>query len=453
MSTTINGVIFNMKSLYPVVAHRNISNEEIGTDTTFITNMGYSGLIITVTGFETTLAKYDEVIGEFMKPGDQILGYRSGWQLSVHSTQLIPELSNGIVDNWFPYELLMITSTPYRESSSEITRPKTISTNNQEWSADDSSNDIETDGNVNAVPDIKITGGAVGSLYDRIRSGFTDTDTTIYSLTSDIWTLKKTYTFLSGLSIKYTLDSIGLDLAEDNNSSSVYGKATYQAASLNGGVETDVPGGSWFTGSNDFASFSIADLNIECAGDELLTVRFYMKCGSSISTMRMRNLDINILYYKKNICTNPKIYNISDPSVKSEGCNELDPDAIIYINIDGSGTFEYGDDLSNTKYIDACWAEQDTTYDSVDNELDIADDGYLEYRIDLTHPITGIPVLTSQIDITAGTPTIQISTDGVTWYDIDTAIVDDVDTEYELDSSSLSLKGLTLFYLKWFHER
>lgn len=448
MSTTINGVVFNMNSLHPVVTHRNIINEELGTDTTFITNTGYSGIVIKITGFETTLEKYDDVIAEFMKPGDQILGYRSGWQLSVHSTQLIPLLSHGIVDNWFPYELLMVTNTPYRESSSELTKTKTITTNNQEWSADNSSNDIDTDGNVDTKPDIKIIGGAVGSSYDRVRFGFADTDTTIYSSAGGAWSLKKTYIFSGGLSIKYILDTIGLDLAEDNHSSIVYGKATYQAVSLNSGVETDVPGGSWSTGSNDFTPFSVSNLNIECAGNELLTVRFYMRCGST-STMRMRNLDINVLYYKKNICTDPKIYNISDPSVKLEGCNELDPDAIIYINTDGSGTFEYGDDLSTTKYVDACWAEQNTTYDAVDDELDIADDGYLDYRIDLTHPITGIPVLTSQLNITTGTPTIQISTDGVTWYDIDTAIVDDVDTEYELDSSSLSLKGLTIFYLRF----
>ena len=57
------------------------------------------------------------------------------------------------------------------------------------------------------------------------------------------------------------------------------------------------------------------------------------------------------------------------------------------------------------------------------------------------------------IDITAGTPTIQIAADNAdspdTYYDIDTAIVDNVYTLYELDNvANLSLKGKTVFWIK-----
>lgn len=155
--TTINGVTFNLKSLRPIATHRNVPIEQPGSDTNFISDMGYKGLVLRLVGWETTLATYDDVIAEFMKTGAQTLIFRTGWQYSVHSAQLAPELLSGFPDNYFPYGLVLLTSTPYRESTSETTRSKTITTNNQEWSADDSANDIDTSGNVDAVPDIQVT--------------------------------------------------------------------------------------------------------------------------------------------------------------------------------------------------------------------------------------------------------------------------------------------------------
>lgn len=168
--TTINDVTFNMKTLEPVSTHRNIPNEEPGSDESFFTDMGYTGLTLRITGFEKTLAKYDEVINEFMKPGAHTFVYRTGWQFTVYSTRLVPLLGMGIVDNFFPYELVMLTSNPYREATSETTRTKTVTTNNQEWTQDDSANDIDTDGSVDAIPDIQATSS--------------ETETALYSQTS-----------------------------------------------------------------------------------------------------------------------------------------------------------------------------------------------------------------------------------------------------------------------------
>ena len=168
--TTINAVTFNMKTLEPVGTHRNVPNEEIGTDESFISDMGYTGLVLRMTGYEKTLAKYDEVINEFMKQGGHALVYRTGWQFTVYSTQLVPLLDIGIVDNFFPYELMMLTSNPYRESTTETPRTKTITTNPQSWSQDNSANDIDTDGSVDAVPDIKITAsGSTNILISQLE--------------------------------------------------------------------------------------------------------------------------------------------------------------------------------------------------------------------------------------------------------------------------------------------
>lgn len=147
----------------------------------------------------------------------------------------------------------------------------------------------------------------------------------------------------------------------------------------------------------------------------------------------------------------PQVYNTADTTVKVNVANLLLCGSVYKINTDGTGTIDYDDDFTNEKWnIDG--VSSGVTHDEVNDELDIADDGYLYYRVDTKNTITGIPTLTTQILKTAGTSTIQIAADSGgspdTWYDITTPIVDDVDTVYDLDSSSLSLKGLTKFYFR-----
>jgi len=147
----------------------------------------------------------------------------------------------------------------------------------------------------------------------------------------------------------------------------------------------------------------------------------------------------------------PQIYNTADTTVKVNPANLMLCGAVYQINTDGTGTAEYDDDFTNEKWkIDSTYSG--VTHDEGNNELDIADDGYLYYPVDTKNPITGVPTLTAQINTTAGIPTIQIAADSAgspdTWYDITTPIVDDVETVYDLDSTSLHLKGLTKFYYR-----
>ena len=446
--TTINGVTFNMKTLEPVGTHRNVPNEGIGTDESFITDMGYTGLIMRMTGYEKTLAKYDEVINEFIKPGAHTLVYRTGWQFTVYSTQYVPMLDVGIVDNFFPYELTMLTSNPYRESTTETTRTKTITTNNQEWDEDDFNWDIDTDGSVDAVPDIQVTGGAVGATFGR-EGGFlnTETDATEFGTNSESWVLQETYTYTANANRGWILDTVGCKVKSTGGVSTGYAKFTYTAASLNAGAETDVPGGSFSQyGSSWSALQSVTDLNIVCAGNEDLVVKLYCTSSSSAQTGSSKDQNIKRGTTRKYTCTSPVIYNTADTTVKSEVANEIELDTIVRINTDGTGTVVYADDFTTDKYLDAAFIHEDETYDDPNNELDFADNGYLTYKTDVKYPITGIPTLTAYINIISGTPTIQISSDGSTWYNITTTIVDLLTTIYELDCSSLSLKGRTEFY-------
>lgn len=144
------------------------------------------------------------------------------------------------------------------------------------------------------------------------------------------------------------------------------------------------------------------------------------------------------------------VYNTADTGVKCNVTNDMLLGSIHRINEDNTGTVQYTDNFTTAKYIGDYTALLNVTHDTTNDELDIADDGYIYYTIDTKYPITGIPTLTSTINITAGTPTIQISSNGSTWYNIDTAIVDDTSTIYTLDNAvNLQLDGLTVFYFRF----
>ena len=144
------------------------------------------------------------------------------------------------------------------------------------------------------------------------------------------------------------------------------------------------------------------------------------------------------------------VYNIADTTVKCSIINSILEGATHRINVDGTGSVDYDDDFDTDKCLVNNEGMLGITHDSVNDEIDIADDGYIFWKCDTKYPVTGIPTLTACIDNTAATlPTIQISSDGSTWYDITDVVVDNVKTVYELDSSSLTLDGLSLFYWRF----
>ena len=667
--TTINGVTFNMKNLRVVAVHRNSVSEQPGSDTNFITDMGYDGLVLRMEGHEKTLATYDSVISEFMKSGEQTLVYRTGWQFTVYSVQLTPELIEGIVDNYFPYDLILYTSTPYRESTTLDCRAKGITTNNQEWSAGDypchnllsnwsledwssgtssapdewvnsglaaiardtkhkygsysakltpnattdylyhslddptsyrnktisfgcwcwsdtatqmrlfiedgvsisqsayhSGNstwelltvtrtidaaatlvycmvypsatngftvgyidgaviiegdsvpestydlDIDTDGSVDAVPDIKVTGvyadlsvendyaaigGLVGDIaWDGANMWSCDTITDKYYKHDTDMTLLTEYAAISTGPTGLTWDGANMWSCDTDSekfykhNSDMTMNTTYNAIGVN-------PSGMTWDGYNIWSGDKATDKIYKHNSDMTVNTTYNAPAGSisglgwdglhiwscdeGTGKIYMHNSDMTVNTTYEGVMSGPtgpsgmthdgtnvwssnsatdkiyqhyattvyvtdvELYNTADTTVKCAVSNIMLTGAVYIINADGTGTIYYDDDFNTIK-----WQGDSTssgvTHDIINRELDIADDGYIYWLIDTKGPVTGIPTSTSQINITAGTPTIQISTDGSTWYDITTAIVDDVNTVYELDSSSLHLKGKTAFY-------
>jgi len=157
---TINDVTFNLTAVMFSSNNRNVIGRSPGSKSNPVTNYGMDGLEITVSGWESTQTAYDNVMTAFMAEGSRELIIRTGWKYDIYSTSNNINEVGGFADNYFPYRFDLITSDPYQYATSEISRTKTITTNNQEWSADDSANDIVTAGTVAAVPDIIVTSSA-----------------------------------------------------------------------------------------------------------------------------------------------------------------------------------------------------------------------------------------------------------------------------------------------------
>ena len=328
------------------------------------------------------------------------------------------------------FQCAFFMKNPYIESVTDVTRTKTITTNNQEWYADDDSRDIKTEGNVDAVPVIQVTNNAV------LMSGYTTYDapgTFPHGLAwdgSNIWscdvTTDKIYKHNSDLTVNTTYDAPGT-----------------------------FPSGLTWDGSNIWSCDEDTD-KIYMHNSDLTVNTTYDAPGTFPSGLTWDGSNIwscdynadKIYIHSNGHLKNISVYNTADTTTKCLITNEMSGGAVYTINTDGTGTINYSDNFTTIK-----WKGDSTiyriTHDEVNDELDIADDGYIYWKCDCKYPVTGVPTSTSHINITSGTPTIQISSDAATWYDIDTSIIDDVDTEYPLDSDgNLSLAGETLFYFR-----
>jgi hypothetical protein len=160
-------------------------------------------------------------------------------------------------------------------------------------------------------------------------------------------------------------------------------------------------------------------------------------------------LEAYMVLYGYSHVTGPTLLNLADDTVRCEIANSMLSGAIHKINRDGSGSIDYSNDFTSDKYLSDAFETSGTTYDGVNDKLDLADDGYILWKVDTKYPVAGIPTLTAQIEVISGTPTLQVSYDGTTWVDIDDTIVNDVDTEYELTAlNQVSFKGRTVIWLR-----
>ena len=443
---TINGVEFTAeRPSNGAHSKKSQQNTPPGTDINPITRLGINGFQMQLNVVEDHLDRYDALVAEFMKQQELILVLRDGWEYHVEALGVqFPDMVIELGEK-YRFTVPLISETPYQFSVDEVTVSKTITSNNETWSAGDDGTIIHTNGTVDAVPDIAVTGGPVGTLYTR-SSGFNETDTGSGSTNSSVYALIDTMVFAASTIHAWKGTYAQMTLYNQDSLRDTHGKITIQATSLYGGVETTVFE-DFMTGTTP-EQFTVA--LSEFAGiNESVTFRFYLLTGNASFTAFGTDFQADVEGLRLNSCESPTIHNIADTTKQMDVANELELDMTISINSDGTGSTTYADDFTTTKYLDAQYVSSGITHDAGNDELDIADDGYISYKIDAKYPIVGIPILTTRINITAGAPTIQISNDDATYYDIDVSIVDDVLTSYELDSAAnLSMDGESVLYFR-----
>ncbi len=442
--STIDGQTFNLAGLSIADTHILQQSHVPGTSKNPINDMGYSGLQLRVKGLEKTQADYDDVIAAFMQEGEIDLIIDGGWKFKVHGARHTRKRAIGHSGN-YPYGLTSITADPFLYSATSITRSKSITSDGQQWSADDSSNDIDTSGNVAAAPDVQITGGSAGS-YDREGILTDDIDTTDYTMASTSYTLLKSVTFAAQANTGWELQKAVCDLYGTGGYISD-GKVMY---SINGAADVLIDEDHTATGPLEVGSSS---LSVKSGTNESLVIKWYGKKRNASYSGKLDNCAWTVQELRKAVIEDVEVFNSADEDIVCAVANTIYPDMVVRINAGGTGHIDYLDDFTDEKYLDALYDSDGLTYDGANDELDVADDGYIIFDIDTKYPVTGIPTLTAQIDITAGTPTIQIALDNNgapgTWYDIDTAIVDDTETKYELVSGSdVNFKGETKIWFR-----
>ena len=445
---SINGVEFNAeRPSSGAHSKKSQQNTPPGTDINPITRLGINGFQMQLNVVESHLDRYDALVAEFMKQQELILVLRDGWEYHVEALGVqFPDMVIELGEE-YRFSVPLISETPYQFSVDEVNVSKSITANNETWSAGDDGTSLATTGTVPAIPDVQVTGGALGGGYSRETNPLSQTDTATYGTNSTSFVLLQTTTFAANAAYGTKINVVGMDIRSTSGGHFGYGKITIQSASLYGGVETDLA--SWGPQSAVWASFT-ASVSESGAVNEVLYIRFYCHSDSTSFTAQIKDLDVESAELQLAGITGLTVHNTADTTTVINISNRVLPDMIVYVNADGTGSVVYSDAFSDDVYSNVAYAFSGVTRDAINDELDIADEGYLVYQIDTKYPIIGVPTLTSQIVITAGTPTPQISVDGVTFYDIDTAIVDDIDTIYPLNSAgNLELDGETEIYFRF----
>jgi hypothetical protein len=103
----------------------------------------------------------------------------------------------------------------------------------------------------------------------------------------------------------------------------------------------------------------------------------------------------------------------------------------------------YIDDLSSTyPFLRNTYSSVNVVYST--GELQIGNGGTLEYKFDLTHPLSMDPILTLSLSYLIGSPKLEVSWDGISWWETEKSLVAGNFVSYNLTR----LAGSSLFYFR-----
>lgn len=438
MTTQINTTPVRIESAKRKITQRLFKNNIPGGNRNPIDALGFNGLTINVKGYARTPEDYDTIVSEILSAPFKIYLKDDWYYNGILADFNVPTLDSL---NYYPFDMKIECEEPYMYSDTETTRSKTITANNQEWSADDDGFGIVTNGNVKAVPDIKVTGEITGD-YTRNGEVIEETDSTNYPISSPTYVLLTSHTLAAVSNKAYNLTLVE---ARVNGSSASSSSVQVRYTVAGGGESTLV---TWTDGSDGYTQKSFV-CDVTTNNNEELVILYYgIRNGANHGNM-------DEAYHKTQTLlqagiVDVSVYNIADTTVKCHVSNTVYNGMTVRINNDGTGIIQLVDEFTANTFLGVIYDSSGITYNAGTDDISFADGAYMHYKIDTKYPITGIPTLLSTVDVTAGIPTIQISTDAATWYDIDTSIVDNNATTYPLDNATnLSLKGLTIFYLRF----
>jgi hypothetical protein len=443
---SINSTEINLSNVSISNKFRNVYSGLPGTSTNVIYDIGKDGLTISLSGWVTSESEYSGVAAEFMKSGEQSLVVTEGWEYKVFCTGIQRNLTTMV--NYIAWTATVQTEDPYVYSLDETYRTKTITTNNQTWTADNDSNPIQNLESASTVPNVEITGSTGTTLTDAAyKDAYLGTGS--YKQNKTKYVLKETHTFDAKPGRLWHLTRVGAWLQPFGD---YYGGCFMEIrASINGGAETVLA-----TYDENYAThpapwvFHETDLDIYTAANESLVLKYYMSSSSDWDAYT-RYYEYDVEEIRANACEGVQLYNTADTTTKLDMCNRLPADATLRLNTDGTGTAEWIGHFSTSAYIQEAFLYEGITYAS--ETITVGADGYIIYDFDVKYPIVGIPTFTALLSNFTGTPKVQIAKDLAgapdVWYDIDDTLVDGTLTVYDLDNAtSLQLAGATRVYVK-----
>jgi len=457
---TLNGAEFEIIEIEWSTYQNNIIQEILGSDTVQVQHQGYGSEPVRIKGMVHNERELDLFKEQFYSGPVIILitdpNSHKEYQVYALGTVKTDSVSNRTTGTGIIFDCLVQLRYPYADSTFEINQTKRITTRNQEWSQDDSGKYIKVDGSADSLTDIKVTGRKAGAELDtnpvgepsfETIAGWTyaelDTNAKMLGERTNSWKYHGDYSYRIQAWIGAAADDYGkisrsVDFTNIDMFSFICNIAT--SGGVEGTVYVSVDGDllKTFSDVNDVERLYVDTRDY--TGSLTLEFKYVVTTSAAVVNTYFDDI-VSYAHYTENL----SVYNMADPTVKCAIANRILDTAVHTINSDGSGSVEYEDTFLTKKYLAATVGSGGTWYTG---ELGVTGVGQVTWFFDTKYPISEIPVFPARVFKFLGIPTIQISLDDITWYDIKTAIVNDVTTDYDLEADDLDLRGETSFYVR-----
>ncbi len=439
---SINGIPLNLTSIKVKNDHRNIYSDIPGIAGGSIYDMGYSGLTIEISGWELSDGAYRGVLKELMKTGESSLVIFAGWEYRVYGGSV--NRSFGTTANYYPWSVSLKTEDPYEYSLYPNSRIKSITTNPQSWTADDSGNTITNEQSASTPVDVEVYGSTNrSSIMTEKAYTWSRLNTTNYSEAGTSFVLKYTETYVPKSGRRLHITNVGADVAGFTERASAHMEVRYSTGGAETGItEFEVAWGA----AQQYYTFSQA-VDIYIAEGSTLYVSYYLASGSTGYVVNAKNLTSVVSECRFKSTLGVSVYNSADNTVVTHVCNRLSSNARLRLNTDGSGDFQYHvADLSTADY----WTDEGYYLDTCEhlNGLKVNSSGCFIYDFDTKYAMTGNITLAYTYNV-SGTFYVQYALDDGTGNPgtFTTAVTHTTGASWA--SVAINLAGQTKFYIKF----